>query len=134
MKLLPIALAASALAFAQTKSLSCTEKEHFNDRLVSACEMREQTIGYGGRLAVDGGTNGGVSVKGWDSNSVLVRAKIETGGTDEGAAKSIASQINIVASAGQVSATGPETSRDRNWSVSYEIFVPRKRRSQPQSS
>ena len=125
MKLLPFVLTASAVAFAQTRSLNCNEKNSFHNRLVSACEMREQTIGYGGRLAVDGGMNGGVAVKGWDNSSILVRTKIETAGRDEGAAKSIASQIKVVASAGQVSATGPEMNRDNNWSVTYEIFVPR---------
>ena len=42
--------------------------------------MREQTIAYGGRLTVDGGNNGGVSIKGWDNASVLVRSKVKLHG------------------------------------------------------
>lgn len=123
MKLVLITLAA-ATAFAQTKSLTCNDNNR-NDRLVSSCEMREQTIAYGGRLTVDGGTNGGVSIKGWDSASVLVRSKVQTYAVDDASAKSLASQIRINWSAGQVSASGPEMSHDQNWAVSYEVFVPR---------
>ncbi len=124
MKLVLITLAA-ATAFAQTKSMSCDDNNNRNDRLVSSCEMREQTIAYGGRLTVDGGTNGGVSIKGWDSASVLVRSKVQTYAADDASAKSLSSQIRINWSAGQVSASGPEMSHDQNWAVSYEVFVPR---------
>lgn len=122
--LLPFLLAAGA-AFGQTKSLSCGENNRQWDRLVNKCEMREQTVAFAGRLSVDGGMNGGVSVKGWDGGSVLVRSRVEAQGVDEGAAKAVASQIRVDASAGQVRASGPEMTHDRNWSVSYEIFVPR---------
>lgn len=124
MKFILLALAA-ATAFAQTKSMSCDDNNNRNDRLVSSCEMREQAIAYGGRLTVDGGTNGGVSIKGWDSASVLVRSKVQTYAVDDASAKSLASQVRINWSAGQVSASGPENSRDQNWAVSYEVFVPR---------
>jgi len=120
MKFVLLALAA-ATAFAQTKSLTCDNENRHNDRQVSSCEMREQTIAYGGRLTVDGGVNGGVSIKGWDNTSVLVRSRVEAWGPDDATAKMIAAQIHVNWSAGQVSASGPET----NWSVSYEVFVPR---------
>jgi DUF4097 and DUF4098 domain-containing protein YvlB len=130
MKLFLVTLAA-VTAFAQTKTLSCDDKNNHNDRLVSSCEMREQTIAYGGRLTVDGGVNGGVSIKGWDSPSVLVRSKVEASAADDASAKSLASQIHVDWSAGQVKASGPEMQqsrngdRNQNWSVSYEVFVPR---------
>lgn len=123
MKLLLITLAA-ATAFAQTKSLACDSNNNHNNQ-ASACEMREQTIAYGGKLNVDGGTNGGVSIKGWDSSSVLIRSKVDTWGADDATAKNIAAQVHVNWSAGQISATGPETSHDQSWAVSYEIFVPR---------
>ena len=115
---------AAVAAFAQTKSLSCDNNNH-NDRLVSSCEMREQTVAYGGRMSVDGGANGGVSIKGWDNGSVLIRSRVDTSGVDEGTAKSLAAQVRINWSAGQVSASGPESTHDQYWGVSYEIFVPR---------
>jgi DUF4097 and DUF4098 domain-containing protein YvlB len=124
MKLLWITLAATTV-FAQTKSLSCDNNNNRNDRLVSSCEMREQTIAYGGRLTVDGGVNGGVSVKGWDNAQVLVRSKVETSAPDEASAKSLASQVHVDWSAGQLKASGPEMDKNQNWAVSYEVFVPR---------
>jgi DUF4097 and DUF4098 domain-containing protein YvlB len=125
MKILWIALTATAV-FAQTKSLACDENNNRNNRQVNSCEMREQTIAYGGRLTVDGGTNGGVSIKGWDNGSVLVRSRVEAWGADDASAKSIVSQIHVDWSAGQVKASGPESQQNQQgWSVSYEVFVPR---------
>ena len=124
MKFVLITLA-TVTAFAQTKSLTCDDNNNRGNRQVSSCEVREQTIAYGGRLTVDGGVNGGVSIKAWDSGSVLVRSKVEGYGADDASAKAIASQVRVNWSAGQVSATGPETNHDQSWAVSYEIFVPR---------
>ncbi len=112
-------------AAAQQKSLSCDDRNFNNDKQATHCEMREQTVAFAGRLAVDAGVNGGVSVKGWDGGSVLVRAKVEGSGNDDAAARSVVSQIVLNTSAGQVAATGPEQSKDHGWQVSYEIFVPR---------
>jgi DUF4097 and DUF4098 domain-containing protein YvlB len=128
MKFVLITLAAVS-AFAQTKSLACDDNNR-NDRQSRSCEVREQTVAYGGQLTVDGGANGGVSIKGWDNGSVLVRSRVESWADDEGTAKSIAAQIHVNFSAGQISATGPDTTNSRgdhgqNWSVSYEVFVPR---------
>ena len=112
-------------AAAQSKSLSCDSRSFNQDNKVTHCEMRERTVAFAGRLSVDAGVNGGVNVKGWDSGSVLVRAKVEATGNDEGSARASVSQIVVNTSAGQVSATGPEQSHESNWQVSYEIFVPR---------
>ena len=129
MKLVLITLAA-VTAFAQTKSLVCDDNNNRNDHQARSCEVREQTIAYGGQLTVDGGTNGGVSIKGWDNGGVLVRSRVESWAEDDATAKSLASQIHVNFSAGQISAIGPETTNSRgdhgqNWSVSYEVFVPR---------
>jgi DUF4097 and DUF4098 domain-containing protein YvlB len=106
-------------------SMNCDRNGSNWNRLVTTCEIREQTIAFPGRLSVDPGMNGGVTVKGWDNASVLVRSKVESGGIDEGSAKIVGSQVQINNSGGALSATGPESSHDRNWSVSFEIFVPR---------
>jgi Putative adhesin len=129
MKFVLLALAAAS-AFAQTKSLTCDNDNQRNNQ-VTSCEVREQTIAYGGRLTVDGGVNGGVSIKGWDNASVLVRSKVEAYASDDSTAKMLAAQIHVNWSAGQISASGPEMSQSRNgdrnqsWAVSYEVFVPR---------
>jgi hypothetical protein len=124
MKLLWITLAA-ATAFAQNKSLACEQATRLETKQVNICEMREQTIAYGGKLTVDGGQNGGVSIKGWDGGSVLVRSKVDAWGPDEGSAQVVMSQVHVDFSAGQLRASGPENVNNRWYSVSYEVFVPR---------
>jgi hypothetical protein len=109
----------------QEKPLSCDERGYNQNKLVTHCEMREQTLGFAGRLSVDPGVNGGVSIKGWDRADVMMRAKVEAAAEDALGAKALASQISLNFSAGQVSALGPEQGKGQNWSVSYEIFVPK---------
>jgi DUF4097 and DUF4098 domain-containing protein YvlB len=121
-------LLAALPASAQKGSLACNDRNNNNGRnsQVSHCEMREQTVGFAGRLSIDGGANGGVSVKGWDQAGVLVRAKVEGYGPDEVTAQSMVSQVHVDMSAGQIGASGPSQSGNhQGWSVSYEVFVPR---------
>src|SRR5215472_17180795 len=89
-------LPAAAQMHNNTPTLKCNERErNSRDGQVSHCEIREQNTGFGGRLTIDAGVNGGVSVKGWDQGGVLVRAQVQTWGTDEGAAQATASQVRI---------------------------------------
>jgi DUF4097 and DUF4098 domain-containing protein YvlB len=109
------------------KSLTCREDSWYNDRLVGNCEIREQTLALsGGAIAIDGRQNGGVSVKGWDQNQVLVRARVQTGAPNAGEAQELARQIRIETSGSKIFASGPENRKDYNWNVSYEVFVPRR--------
>jgi DUF4097 and DUF4098 domain-containing protein YvlB len=108
----------------QERGMSCNDNNN-NGRQFRHCEMREQSTGFPGRLSVDAGTNGGVTVKGWDQAGMLVRSKVEGWADDEGTARSMVSQVHVDMSAGQVSASGPTEANRQGWSVSYEIFVPR---------
>jgi hypothetical protein len=109
------------------KSLTCREDSWYNDRLVGNCEIREQTLALsGGAIAIDGRQNGGVSVKGWDQNQVLVRARVQTGAPNAGEAQELSRQIRIETSGAKIFASGPENRKDYNWNVSYEVFVPRR--------
>ena len=68
----------------------------YNDRLVGNCEIREQTLApSGGTIAIDGRQNGGVSVKGWDQNQILVRARVQTGAPTAAEAAALGRQIRI---------------------------------------
>lgn len=121
---------ASLFALAQDKgskeSLACRDN-WYSERLVGHCEVREQTLAAsGGVLSVDGRQNGGVSVKGWDQNQILVRARVQTGATTAGEAEELAKQITIETSGGKIFASGPDNRRDYHWDVSYEVFVPRR--------
>ena len=121
---------ASLFALAQDKGtkdpLACRDN-WYSDRLVGHCDVREQTLAAtGGVLSIDGRQNGGVSVKGWDQNQILVRARVQTGATSAGEAEELASQIRIETGGGKIFASGPDSRRDYHWDVSYEVFVPRR--------
>ncbi|MEQ1604250.1 MAG: DUF4097 family beta strand repeat-containing protein [Pyrinomonadaceae bacterium] len=100
----------------------CENNNWSNGDRVSASDLREMTVASTGTVNVDAGQNGGISVKGEDRGDVLVRACVQAWGTSEDAAKSAASSIRINTS-GEIRAEGP--SGDKNWSVSFEIRVPR---------
>ena len=108
------------------KSLTCRE-DSWSDRLVNNCEIREHTLALsGGTIAIDGKPNGGVSVKGWDQNQVLVRARVQAAAPTAAEAEALGRQIRIETSGAKIFASGPESKRDYQWNVSYEVFVPRR--------
>lgn len=92
-----------------------------NGDKVSGSEVREMTVS-GSSLTVDGKRNGGISVKGENRSDILIRACVQTWGNSEEEAKSLAKNIRIE-TGGTVQATG--ASEESNWSVSYQISVPR---------
>ena len=72
------------------KQMTCQNGGYDSDS-VRHCEMREQTVPAIGRLSVDANRNGGVTVKGWLRNEVLVRARVEAAAENEGAAANVVS-------------------------------------------
>jgi hypothetical protein len=91
------------------------------------CEVRDVTIKAPSRsLFVDGRDNGGVSFYGWDKNEVLVRALIQASADSRADAQALAKDIKIDTDGDRVRADGPLNRRYSNWSVSYEVWVPRK--------
>lgn len=64
----------------QDRQLNCGQQRQWRgDNKAGHCEIKEQTLPASGRITVDGGQNGGVSVKGWLRNDVLIRAQIQAG-------------------------------------------------------
>lgn len=102
----------------------CYRNNRDSDREVF-CEERETRLGSRDELRVDGRQNGGVSVRGWDGRDILVRARIQTYAETREEARGIARQVRVN-TGGEIHAEGPEVGRRRHWSVSYEIFVPRR--------
>ena len=111
--------------------LTCNNisREISRERSLS-CEVRESNLGPSGRLDIEPGHNGGITVKGWAQNSVLVRARLEAWAENDTEARNIASQIRVEAAGGQIRATGPDfdgflrSDRYRSWAVTFEIFTP----------
>lgn len=123
------ALIVSTLAFAQApanpeKKLSCDGSNRDDRKRV--CEMKEINLAATGRLDVDAGPNGGITVQGWSQSGVLVRARVEAWGDSESAARSTLGQVRVEAAGSQVRSTGPKEWMQQRWSVSYEVFVPQK--------
>ena len=124
-------LAASLGASAQTVpeptfELNCQQGGWTSYKaLHNFCETRDLAMPApnGQPLAVDGSPNGGITVRGWDGPNVRIRAKVQAWGSSEATAAARAHRIVVATQGNAVRATDPE--KDRDWSVSYEIFVPR---------
>jgi len=118
----------STTAFGQTASAGKPVKGEFcsggnwgSDERVSVSDLREMTVASTGRIDVDAGKNGGVSVIGEDRGDVLVRACVQAWGTTGETARSLAGSIKIT-TGGTIKADGATA---ENWSVSFQIVVPR---------
>lgn len=116
--------AGSVTAQKKTGSMDCRDTWS-NDRLQNHCEITEQTVPSSGTITVDAGKNGGVAVKGADRSDVLIRARIQTAAPSQAEADQLAKQIRIE-TGGRISAQGPDQRQDYNWSVSFELLVPRR--------
>lgn len=98
-----------------------------NDDRERFCEVRDVQMKVPERgLSVDGRENGGVSFYGWDKNEILVRALIQATGDTRSEAQDLAKSITIRTDRDRVYAEGPSPRRYSHWSVSYEVYVPRK--------
>ena len=121
--ILTASLANAQMVDNREKRLTCENNNSNSDRAHS-CTVTEQSFAATGRITVDGRENGGVSVKGWLQNTVLVRAKVETWAESNAVAQGMISQVNVSTAGGQIMASGPANANETGWSVSYEIFVP----------
>ncbi len=116
--------AAAILAQTPQPEMTCNDRWGSQDQ-PSHCEIKEFTVAATGRLSVNGGANGGATIKGWSRGDVLVRAKIQAQGETDAEAHAIAGQVRISTAGSEVRAEGPGTGRRSNWAVSYEVFIPR---------
>lgn len=129
--LLPLAAllaAPAALAAQDTDSeewLDRCRRNHHGDRRETHCEVRETRLGARETVRVDGRENGGAVIRAWDGRDVLVRARIQSSAPTVAEARRMAQEIRV-STGEEIHATGPETGRRSHWSVSYEIFVPRR--------
>ena len=100
----------------------CSNSNWNNDENTSVRDLREMTLPSSSDVNVDGNRNGGVSVKGEDRSDVLVRACVQAWAKTEDEAKAIAAGVKINTSQ---TINAENSGEEKNWSVSYEIRVPR---------
>jgi hypothetical protein len=106
------------------KQLKC-DQDRWGGREFRSCRIVEEEIGSLGRIVVDAGRNGGISIIGWKETKTLVRAKIEANASTQQEADQLAKQVSSKIDNGQIQPAGPQTrTPNASWSVSYEIFVP----------
>jgi hypothetical protein len=113
----------------QDRELSCSS-DSYRGGGSRVCDLQETTLGPSSTLEIGPGRNGGISIKGWAQNSVLVRARLEAWAENDSEARSLFSQLRVEASGGRIRAVGPTVNQDwpwwenRNWAVSFEVFTP----------
>lgn len=108
-----------AEAKVNVKNKEFCSNNNWNGDKVSVNELRETTGTAGGTLTVNGGKNGGISIKGENRSDVLVRACVQAWGATAEAAQAIVKGVKVN-TVGTINAE----SADENWSVSYQILVP----------
>ena len=93
--------------------------------LKNYCETRDLAFDApaGRPLNVDADPNGGIMVHGWDGPNVRVRVKVQAWAATAEKAAARAQRITVATANSTLRAADPEG--DKDWSVSYEIFVPR---------
>ncbi len=90
------------------------------------CEERTMSWRGGSEVAVDAGPNGGVSVVGWDRDSVLVTVRVAARADSDDEARQLAGRVRVERRNGVLSADGPESGRSASWWVSYVVYAPRR--------
>lgn len=123
--LFALALTSSLAATAQTAptfTSTCREYDGGSHEK-RFCETRDLTMPApaGQALTIDGGQNGGISVKGWDGPDVRIRATIQTWGDTQEQVQARAKDIRISTSGNTLQASSTDHA-----SVSFEVFVPRR--------
>src|SRR5205085_1944602 len=105
-------------------SMECRESRDYDNKY-EHCDIREQTLPAGGLITVDGRQNGGISIKAWDRAEILARAKVQTRAPSQAEADQLAQQVRIETAVLNIHAVGPDRRDQYEWSVRYEVFVPR---------
>jgi len=95
-------------------------------------ETVEKTVAAtsGARIKVDPDEFGGIMITGWDREEVKLVAKKKAAAITQDEARDIASKVQIIAEARggavDIRAEGPRRHEDTFWSVSFELFVPKR--------
>jgi hypothetical protein len=119
-RLFAASIAMAILAMSASAGEFCDNYSSWGDK-ESAKDLREVTIAATGSIEVDGGKNGGISVRGENRSDVLVRACVQAWGDSKAEAQNLVDTTRIETSP-VIRAT--QASEKSNSSVSFEIVVP----------
>ena len=104
---------------------SCSNE--WSDGRIPHCAVRSFSFPLNRKIiAINGGHNGGMSVMGWDRDSVRILYRVMTRANTEERARALAEEIQLELTKGWLRPDGPpEASRTEWWSVEIKAWVPR---------
>jgi hypothetical protein len=106
----------------------CRERHWGNENRAVFCDVRVVRLtrpAAGTPLSIDGGRNGGASIRGVDGDSLVAHARIQAFGASQASADAAGRAIVVHSDGNRLGATGPERGDDVNWSVVFDVFAPR---------
>ena len=126
MVLMAIALWGGGALGLHAQERTCEANEGNDHGRATVAEPREQTLAQASLDRVHASPNGSVIIHGTDRSDVLVHACIHATAPTEQEARQLASQVQVTRGPGAIEADGPRGDRDRHWSVSYEVWLPKR--------
>ena len=103
----------------------CRDGRYGNRWEGHACEVRTVPVSRGTRsLSLDGASLGGISVTGWDRDSIHVSARIQAMAPTQAEAERRLRDVSITTEGGTIRASG-RSDDDSRQVVSYDVYVPR---------
>ena len=104
---------------------NCRDNDSGSRRDVS-CEVRHIAMKRVSSISVEPGQNGGVSVEGWDADTIGLTARVQADANTQQDADDLNHQIKVSVSGSAIQVDGPSMYRHSGWSVEIVLYVPRK--------
>ncbi|MDQ2843874.1 MAG: DUF4097 family beta strand repeat-containing protein [Acidobacteriota bacterium] len=121
---LTISAAPARAGFATDSSDENCSANHSWGDAANFAQTRQERLQSSAVNYIDPGQNGSIRVHAWDNADVLVKACVQTSAPTDSEARDLASKVRITNGAGHIEASGPSERGRRNWSVSYDIWMP----------
>lgn len=93
-------------------------------RLEKVCVDRPMGWRGGGPVQVDASPNGGITVRGWNRDSVDVFVTVHAQAPTREEARALAAEVRVTREGSVLRATGPASRRNYQWWVMYDLSVP----------
>jgi DUF4097 and DUF4098 domain-containing protein YvlB len=106
-------------------NLTCRPSDDDGESGARFCSIEERTLRPGGVIRIDAQPNGGVTIIGTDGNRIELKARVQARARTESRARELGEAVRLVLSGTTIGAEGPRTGNREDWSVSYELRIPR---------